>query len=116
MIKYLFLLPILAVQLISCTSASDRGAKEWSAVAIIDGSNASAQSIVSSTLERHNIICYMEGSLGYAVMVPKDKLKEATTALLENPELTKPWLIILQDGTIPKSVLKGFPQRGVSSG
>jgi len=48
----------------------------------------------------------MEGSLGYAVMVPKDHLNEAKKVLLEDSELRRPWFTILENGAISKSVLE----------
>ena len=106
-LRHQFILPVVAAFVLSCSSStvSHRDVKEWSAVAIVDGNNEAAQNMVRSTLKRHNIVCFMEGSLGYAVKVPKDRLKEAKHALLEDPNLRRPWLIILEDGKIPDGAL-----------
>lgn len=80
-------LAVFACLVASCGVISERRATEWSAVATVGGRDATAQNLVRSVLEKHKIPCFMEGSMGYAVMVPKDRLLEARDALLESPQL-----------------------------
>jgi hypothetical protein len=96
----LFLL-LVAVFAISCSSSSHKRITEWSAVAVVGATNPTAQEMVRSTLKKHNIVCFMEGSVIFTVMVPKGRLDEAKSALLENPGLRRPLIIILEDGIIP---------------
>jgi hypothetical protein len=73
-------------------SASHENDAEWSSVALVDGNNRVAQEMVRSALKRHNIECYMEGSLGYDVVVPSSRSKEAKEVLRNDPNLRHEWL------------------------
>jgi hypothetical protein len=91
-------LAVLTALTVSCGSTSNSKIIEWSAVATVGGTDATTQKLVRSVLRKHNIPCFMEGSMGYAVMVPKDRLTEARDALLESRELkgeTSFWMLPL---------------------
>lgn len=105
-IRRLFVSVLGAIVLSSCSGVPNRGVSEWSPVAIVDGRNHAAQDLVRSTLKRNNIECFMEGSVAYAVMVPKNWLKEAERALQEDPKLGPSIVKVLQNGRIPDSTKK----------
>ena len=101
MIKYHFLLLVLAALALSCRSFHKY--EEWSTVASVDGGSVARQDMVRAALKSHHIRCYMEGSLAYAVMVPKNRANEARRVLSEDPQLVhKEWLLILQTGGTKK--------------
>jgi hypothetical protein len=92
---------IAVIGVAGCRSQPDKDVSEWSAVAILDGRNASAQDMVRATLKRNHIPCFMEGSVIYAVMVPQERLQQAKRALLEDPKLGPSVVEVLQNGGIP---------------
>jgi hypothetical protein len=86
---------ILTATAVSCNSLPSKDGSEWSPVALVDGRNSTAQNMVRSTLKRSDIVCFMEGSVGYAVMVPKNQLAQAKRVLQEDSELRN-LVIVLQ--------------------
>ena len=100
-------MPFLVAIAVSCSNAPRRNISEWSAVAIIDGNNRTAQNTVRSALRKNHIPCFMEGSIGYAVMVPKNQLKQARRVLLENTELEH-LVTLLENGRIPNSKMNWY--------
>ena len=101
--RRIFLLLVIAILAVSCgTNSTGRRAtrvnnSEFVAVAVIDGNNASIKEIVASELSKNGIECYMEGSLGYAVMVPKPLVKKASEILLKSQNVKSEWLLLLKD-------------------
>src|SRR5438034_11571944 len=92
--KYHFFLPFVTALAVSCSCVRHGNGGEWVAVAIVGGNNAAAQDMVRSALKRHNIVCFMEGSLGYAVMVPRGRSREAKTVLLGVAKQHPRWLLV----------------------
>lgn len=70
-------------------------------MAAVDGTNPAAQDNVSHTLRKHHIPCYMEGSIAYDVMVPRNRLREAAKALSEDPDAKRSLIMIYKEGAIP---------------
>ena len=89
-------LPFLAVVLACCSCSSHRETPsqlragdehEWAVVALVAGVDKETQSIVRQVLQQKGIVCLMEGSVGYAVEVPKPRLAEARKLLQDEPRL-----------------------------
>jgi len=83
-------LPILLlVVLTGCTTAKmgRQHEADWIVVAGIDGGTSRVQDLVRLVLKEKGIDCGMEGSLGYDVLVPGDRVAEARQLLQGDPRL-----------------------------
>jgi hypothetical protein len=90
------MVPVLASTALSFGCASRSEDFKWTAIAGADGGSAARQDLVRGALRANGIRCYMQGSLGYDVMVPKDQAEKARKVLAEEPQLqNKDWFNVL---------------------
>jgi len=92
--KLIMLLAVLGTLVASChcthvvdSAPAQKDAEGWAVAAIVGGSNPGAYNRVHEVLSSRGIQCYMEGSVGYAIMVPQRRLTEAKEVLSKDEEL-----------------------------
>ena len=87
--------PAIIVMVLSCNCARVLGPSHvdnenkpnWSIIAGIAGNNRELQNVVRDDLEKKGIICIMDGSIAYDILVPSNRLAEARKLLQEDPRL-----------------------------
>jgi len=89
-----WLLVGVVATLIGCAGNSDlikeranQDANNYDVVVGVLSNDSETQLIVRNALKRLGIPCFMQGSLGYDVLVPKTSLEQARKCLLEEVKL-----------------------------
>jgi hypothetical protein len=62
---------------------------EWVVVAWVDGRNEEVQKALRDTLRQNGILCFMQGSVAYDVLVPRALFDEAKRVLEHTPKLKR---------------------------
>lgn len=94
-IKLLFGMLAFTIVLCGCShicgpsGMMERTVTEWVVVARVGGTDTETQNEVRDVLEKKGIVCAMEGSIIYAVLVPRPCLAEAEKLLREDPRLKR---------------------------
>jgi hypothetical protein len=88
---------------------------DWALVASVAGSDHDTQKIVRDVLAKKGIVCFLQGSMGYGVFVPKDRLAEARNIIFQDGELKDRLVLTVLPKNSAGAVQPGTPNQGEPS-